>query len=125
MFKSSTRRRSNTLSHQANFTIGSYVEGLDTSPKGYKPKERKTDKKVTPFIATHGNEIYTIAKRYAKKNGWTIRQDWRGFKKVFDPKTGNVAFAPQRIDKAVWCLRDATAIVKEQNIALMKIWTEK
>lgn len=122
MFKSSTKRRNHTLDH-SSLTIGQYVP--ITNPSRYKPKERKTDRKIHPAALSQGNEVYIIAKRYAKKNGWTIRQDWRGFKKVFDSKTGNVAFAPQRIDRAVWCLRDATAIVKEQNIALMKIWTEK
>lgn len=122
MFKTSTKRRYHTLDH-GSLTIGQYVSRPYSSK--YKPRERKTDRKIHPTALSHGHEVYTIAKRYAKKNGWTIREDWRGFKKVFDPKTGNVAFAHNRIDRAVWCLRDATAMVKAQNIALMKMWTEK
>ena len=125
MFKTSIKRKNNSLYHGASLTVGDYTKGLGVHTREYKVKERKTDRKINPIMAGYGNELYTIAKRYAKKNGWAIRADWRGFKKVFDPKTGNVSFTPQRIDKAVWCLRDGLAIAKEQRFALMKIWTEK
>jgi hypothetical protein len=58
--------------------------------------------------------------RYARKRGWTIRTDYRGYVKVFDVVTGNVSFA-RETPRAVWGLKCGIEHTMEISAALVRL----
>lgn len=80
-----------------------------------------------PVVAKGSRVTNAIRDRYwalAQKRRWTVRSDPRGFVKVFDPRTGNVAFA-ETTARAVWGLVESVQHVTEINHALIRILIER
>ena len=103
------RTRHNTNSRQlGDVTIG-----------GYGATNVRTMGPAQGFVYAQGD----AARRFARRRGWTVKTDPRGFVKVSDWKTGNVAFA-QSVSQAVWSLSQGAALAKEMSHAYIKLAIE-
>lgn len=105
-----TRHRTGAR-RDADLTIGRYV------PKGIRGEN-------VPGRIGFRNALHDSYARYARRRGWTVRSDPRGFVKVFDPRTGNVSFA-LRSTKAIWGLSEGLRLIEEISHALIRMMIEK
>jgi hypothetical protein len=109
-FKRHTLSRHNTNSrNKATFSLQNYMPSVSN---------HLSPKTAMGYIGA------AQARSYAKRYGWNVRTDPKGFVKVWEVGTGNVTFA-QTTSRAIWGMKSALEHCKEINQALIRLMIEK